>query len=531
MQQRPGGTPPDRSQERYRVSRIAVNVEFPSAGPGRHRPGGGNRRRNSYNDGDRRATAGFSMMSEPAFPSAAETVAGETEDTIVAIATPPGRGGLGIVRLSGAQARSIAAGLLDAHDLRHGQARFARFRDRDGAPLDEVLATWFQAPRSYTAEDVVEISAHGSPVLLAALVERALEAGARLAEPGEFTRRAFLHGRIDLTQAEAVHDLIDAQTLFQARTAARQLGGSLAHRLQPLKERLKELIALMEAGIDFADDDVSCLRYDQILDRIGPLTGELATLLEGFRQGRTIREGLVMAILGRPNVGKSSLFNRLLDSDRAIVTATAGTTRDLVSESWNLDGIPLRLVDTAGIRDAEEEAEQIGVRKSWQAVADADLVLAVMDRSVAPTAADCQLLERAGSLPAVEVVLNKSDLPEAWAECWDQALARALPGRAPVAVSAVTGAGLADLRAALVRRVLPDLGHSSEFVTNIRHAEHLRRCRQALIRAGAGAEIMVPHEALMVDFYEALAELDAITGQTTVEDILGMIFSTFCIGK
>lgn len=458
--------------------------------------------------------------------------AGEiTEDTIAAVATPQGKGGLGVVRISGPQALAIAGRLLDLPSLQPGHVRLTRFCDRDGETLDEVLVTWFKAPRSYTAEDVVEISAHGSPVLLAALVERALEAGARLAEPGEFTRRAFLHGRIDLTQAEAVRDLIDAQTLFQARTAARQLGGSVARRLQPLKERLKELIALMEAGIDFADNDVSYLEYDQILDRIGELSTALARMIEGFRQGRTIREGLVLAIAGRPNVGKSSLFNRLLDADRAIVTAVAGTTRDLVSESWSLDGIPLRLVDTAGIREATEEVEQIGIRKSWEAVADADLVLAVMDRSAAPQEEDCSLLRHVAEMPSVELVLNKTDLPATHQAEWNDVVREIVPGRTALPVSAVSGEGVEELRRALRQRALPDLGHSSEYVTNIRHAEHLRRCREALIRAGAGAESMIPHEVLMVDFYEALAELDAITGQTTIEDILGLIFSTFCVGK
>lgn len=470
------------------------------------------------------------MTSNPTLPPTPPP--GEAhEDTIVAIATPHGKGGLGVVRISGAEALAIAGRLLALPPLQPGQVRLARFCDHDSATLDEVLVTWFRAPRSYTAEDVVEISAHGSPVLLAELVERALEAGARLAEPGEFTRRAFLHGRIDLTQAEAVRDLIDAQTLFQARTAARQLGGSMARRLQPLKDRLKELIALMEAGIDFADDDVSYLEYDQILDRISELATALARMIEGFRQGRTIREGLVLAIVGRPNVGKSSLFNRLLQTDRAIVTAVAGTTRDLVSESWSLDGIPLRLVDTAGIREATEEAEQIGIRKSWEAVADADLVLAVLDGSTAPQEEDRSLLRHAAEIPGVELVLNKSDLPAASPAEWKLVIEKLLPGRTALPVSAVTGAGIDELRHALRQRALPDMGHSSEYVTNIRHAEHLRRCREALIRAGAGAESMIPHEVLMVDLYEALTELDAITGQTTVEDILGLIFSTFCIGK
>ena len=305
------------------------------------------------------------------------------DDTIVAIATPPGRGGIGVVRLSGNEARNIARPMLRlAHDLEAGRAHFGELIDpATGQRIDEVVATFFAKPHSYTTDDVVEISCHGSPVVLRHVVEMALAAGARLAEPGEFTMRAFLNGRIDLTQAEAVRDLIDSQTLFQAQVAARQLEGSLSKRLQPIKQQLIELIAVMEAGIDFAEDDVSITPDEQILARIAAIRAPLEELLASFAFGKVVHEGLTLAIVGRPNVGKSSLFNRLVERERAIVTATPGTTRDLVSETVAIGGIPVRLVDTAGIRDALDEAESIGVRKSIEALADADIVLVVRDAS------------------------------------------------------------------------------------------------------------------------------------------------------
>ncbi len=305
------------------------------------------------------------------------------DDTIVAIATPPGRGGIGVVRLSGNEACSIAQPMLRlAHALEAGRAHFGELIEpATGERIDEVVATYFAKPHSYTTDDVVEISCHGSPVVLQHVVETAMKAGARLAEPGEFTMRAFLNGRIDLTQAEAVRDLIESQTLYQAQVAARQLEGSLSKRLQPIKQQLIELIAIMEAGVDFAEDDVSITPDAQILARIAAIRAPLEELLASFAFGKIVHEGLTLAIVGRPNVGKSSLFNRLVERERAIVTAMPGTTRDLVSETVAIGGIPVRLVDTAGIRTALDEAESIGVRKSMEALADADIVLVVRDAS------------------------------------------------------------------------------------------------------------------------------------------------------
>jgi len=331
-------------------------------------------------------------------------------DTIAAISTPPGRGGIGIVRLSGPEAAGIAAQLVSLRQpLEHARARLADVLDEDAGRIDEALVTFFGAPNSYTAEDLVEIAAHGSPVVLELLLRRALGLGARLAEPGEFTQRAFLAGRLDLTQAEAVRDLIEAQTLTQARQAASQMGGALSRRVAPVKQGLVELIALMEAGIDFAEDDVDVAPEAEIARRIGELTPPLKALEASFARGRIVHDGMTLAIVGRPNAGKSSLFNRLVERERAIVTATPGTTRDLVTERISLDGIPLELVDTAGLREGLGEAEQMGIARSREALADAALVLVVLDATEALNDEERGLLEAVKGRPAL-VVVNKSDL-------------------------------------------------------------------------------------------------------------------------
>src|ERR1700722_18758970 len=301
-------------------------------------------------------------------------------DTIVAISTPPGRGGIGIIRLSGPAARAIAEPLLKLRNpLAPAQARFAEILDNTGETLDEAVATWFEKPHSYTSEDVVEIAAHGSPVLLDHLLRQCAANGARLAEPGEFTQRAFLSGRLDLTQAEAVHDLIESTTLHQARLAAQQLGGSLSRQITPIKQQLTTLIATLEAGIDFAEDDLEVIPTAEIIAQVESIQTPLTALEQTSSYGRIVRSGFTLAIVGRPNAGKSSLFNRLVERDRAIVTATPGTTRDLVTEHVSLEGIPVQLIDTAGLRDSTDEAESIGIAKSREAMSEADIVLIVLD--------------------------------------------------------------------------------------------------------------------------------------------------------
>lgn len=449
-------------------------------------------------------------------------VAGLAGDTIVAPSTPAGRSAVGIVRLSGPRAEEIARGLVPGRRFPVRAATLGALVDAEGALVDRVLTTRFPGPRSYTGEDVVEISCHGSPPVVRFAVERALELGARLAEPGEFTRRAFRNGRIDLVQAEAVRDLIEASTLYQARVAARQTSGELSERLGGAKARLLELIALLEAGIDFAEDDVEVAPAAEILARLAPIRKTVGSLVKGSAVGRVVRGGLRLAIIGCPNVGKSSLFNRLLQRNRAIVNAAAGTTRDAISETASFDGIPVELVDTAGIRATRDMIESEGVKRTWQALQEADCAIVVVDLSEDPAASDEELWKRAGEACPALLVGNKSDLPERY------------PARADMLrVSAKTGDGIDVLRASIRERAVPGMDALREgaFVTSIRQERLLREVRTALDGAEGAARTDVPHEMLLLDLYEALRPLDEITGGTAVDDILNRIFSTFCIGK
>jgi tRNA modification GTPase len=454
------------------------------------------------------------------------------DDTIVAIATPPGRGGLGVVRLAGPEARSVALPMLRLkHELEPGRAVFGELIDDAPTParIDEVVVTYFAQPHSYTTDDVIEISAHGSPVVLRHIVDVALARGARLAEPGEFTMRAFLNGRIDLTQAEAVRDLIDSQTLFQAKVAAQQLEGALSRQLQPVKGTLVELIARLEAGIDFAEDDVSVLPDVAIREQISGVQKPLADLAASFAYGKIVHEGLTLAIIGRPNVGKSSLFNRLVERERAIVTATPGTTRDLVSETVAVAGIPVKLVDTAGIRSSHDEAESIGIRKSLETLADADLVLLVLDATQPISSEDHELLAKVGTRPAI-VVENKTDLRSSASSGGSQLEPPSLALR--VRTSALTGEGIPELRATILHQIAGE-GTQGEtaLLTNARHQSLVDQSLAALTAAVTAVSNRIPHEMLLLDLYNALRPLDEITGATTNDDILNLIFSTFCIGK
>ena len=469
------------------------------------------------------------------------------DDTIVAIATPSGRGGIGVVRLSGAEARNIARPMLrvaHGHDpsaslrasFEPGHAHFGELIEPStGERIDEVVVSFFAKPHSYTTDDVVEISCHGSPVVLQHVVEMAMAQGARLAEPGEFTMRAFLNGRIDLTQAEAVRDLIESQTLYQAQVAARQLDGALSKRLQPTKQKLMELIAIMEAGVDFAEDDVAVIPDAQVLSRMTAIRAPLAELLASFAFGKVVHEGLTLAIVGRPNVGKSSLFNRLVERERAIVTATPGTTRDLVSETVAIGGIPVRLVDTAGIRTALDEAESIGVRKSMEALAEADLILVVLDLteySEADLETDRQLLEKSVQRPRI-LVCNKCDLHSEDRRAFIRKLSIDEQGPLGIFTSAITGEGVEQLRAMILEKVSGDSGGRSEsgFLTNMRQRQLVEDSIAALDRAAGALPLKTPHEMVLLDLYSTLRPLDDITGATTADDILNLIFSSFCIGK
>ena len=425
------------------------------------------------------------------------------------------------MRLSGQDARPVVERMLrflPGHEWKPWTSALADFVDDAGNVIDQVVATFFAAPRSYTAEDLVEISCHGSPVVLRFALERACAAGARLAEPGEFTLRAYLNGRIDLAQAEAVRDLIEATTLYQARVAAQQAEGSVSRRIRPVKEQLLELIALLEAGIDFAEDDVSVAPTAEILRRLDPVTHALEHLRASFDFGKLVHSGLTLAIVGRPNVGKSSLFNRLLEQDRAIVTDIPGTTRDLVSEVASIGGIPIRFVDTAGIRSGHDLVEKLGIERSYQAMADADLTLIVLDLSEPVQPGDLELIDRARRHGRYILIGNKSDLPRAGE-----------PPEEFVAVSAISGQGIESLR----DKIVPVASREQEsgFITSLRHEQLLRESIEALQQAGKAAELGIPHEMLLLDLYAALRPIDAITGATTADDILNRIFSTFCIGK
>jgi tRNA modification GTPase len=379
----------------------------------------------------------------------------------------------------------------------------------------------YKNPKSYTGEDTIEISCHGSNYILQQVVDACLQHGARVAQPGEFTLRAFLNGRIDLPQAEAVRDLIDATTLYQARIAARQSQGSVSRQLAPIKAQLLELIALLEAGIDFAEDDISVAPVPELLRRLEPILEQTGALAKSFRYGNLVRSGFSLAIVGRPNVGKSSLFNRLLEQDRAIVTSIPGTTRDLVSEMAEFSGIPVRLLDTAGIRETGELVEQLGIERSLQAMADADLTIVVRDASVPALPEDATLIARASEQGRFLVAANKCDLPGAAA------------GTSEFLVSAHTGEGCAELRQAILDQLAPrgELETQGGFITSLRQENLLRETVSMLERAEGAVTSGIPQELLLLDLYCALQPLDAITGATTADDILNRIFTTFCIGK
>jgi tRNA modification GTPase len=431
------------------------------------------------------------------------------QDTIVAISTPPGRGGIGIVRLSGTGLVELTAPLLRVKgELHAGRVRVGHVLDSEGAVLDQCVATYFRAPRSYTGEEVLELACHGAPVLLEAVLRACIARGARLAGPGEFTQRAFLNGRLDLAQAEAVRDLIDAQTVEQARVAAAQLGGSLARAIGPEKTRLIGLIAALEAGIDFAEDDLELMPAAAILKALAEISGPLERLAGTFAFGRVLREGFTLALVGAPNAGKSSLFNALLERERAIVTAEAGTTRDTLRERLAIGGVPVTLVDTAGLRDTPGgEAEALGIARTREVMAEADLVIVVScDKAM-------------DNVPGALLVRSKSDLLNT---------ADAQSGT-EIRTSAKTGQGIAELRAAIKARLMG--AGEGEMITNVRQHGALAAALAALTTAAAAIAHEVPHEMVLLDLYAALAALDELTGATGSEEILGRIFSEFCIGK
>jgi tRNA modification GTPase len=446
------------------------------------------------------------------------------DDTIVAIATPAGRGGIGVVRVSGPRALGIASIISDRTDpLEPRHATLTRIVT-GGTAVDRAVLTFFPAPHSYTGEDVLEISAHGSPVLLRAIVEASMQAGARLAEPGEFTFRAYLRGRIDLVQAEAVRDLVDAVTPLQARAAFDQLEGTLTTRIEEIDAALFDMCARIEASLDFPDEGYHFVDPARASSEIDGVARSIDALLADAKHGRLVREGAQIAIVGRPNAGKSSLFNRLAGAGRAIVTDIPGTTRDLLTEVIDLDGIALTLIDTAGLRAVAADAVEVeGMARAHAARRVADVTLVVLDRSRPLSADDEELLSVTASRPRV-VVGNKLDLPGAW-RVEDV-------GSAVVCVSAVTGSGVDDLRAAMVDALAGgERLRDTPAVTNLRHAELLSKARTSLGRASAAAAARTPEEFVAADLHEARGLLEEVTGARTADDVLHAIFARFCIGK
>jgi len=460
-----------------------------------------------------------------------------TSDTIVAIATPPGRGGLGVIRISGPDASRIANNLIGrSKPLKPRHATFGRFgvsppfspssRDEMGRSnaSDHVVLTYFVAPSSYTGEDVVEVSAHGSPVVLGSILRAAIDAGARLAEPGEFTLRAFLNQKLDLVQAEAVADLIDAVTPLQARAAFDQLEGTLTTTITAIEKDLFDIVARLEASLDFPDEGYHFVAPKEASESITAVIARVDALLAQAQRGRMVREGAAVAIVGTPNVGKSSLFNALLNANRAIVTAIPGTTRDLLTEQADIGGLSLSLIDTAGVRDTADVVEKEGVARAKAAVDVADLTIVLLDRSRPLSMDDRELLGITASKPRV-VAWNKIDLPPS------QPLEPLDPIEA-VAISATTGAGIDRLIAAIGNALgTGEALRDRPQVTNVRHAVLLERAKESLTRAAIALESKISEEFPLLDLQEAGAALQEITGRRTSDDLLRHIFERFCIGK
>jgi tRNA modification GTPase len=453
-----------------------------------------------------------------------------TADTIVALSTPPGRSGIGVIRLSGTRSLSITRTLIGEEQFtpEAGRVTLKKLREPESFEvLDRALITFFKAPHSFTGEDVIELSCHGSPVLLRHLVDIILGLDARAAGPGEFTLRALANGRLNLSQAEAVRDLINAQTNAAARQAARQLGGELSARLQPIKDVLLDIIVPLESSLEFVEDDLPEVAIDMVKVKLAALIRDIESLASTFRSGRLLREGLRVTLAGRPNVGKSSVFNSLLLADRAIVTDVPGTTRDSLSELVSLQGVPVLLTDTAGVRASADRIEALGIERTRRAMADADLIIVVLDGSEALTGEDEEIFADVAESPHI-VALNKSDLASFHLNGYPKR-----DESAPViAISAKTGAGLDDLRAAILRPFAsPDMHSAGLLITDARHFDLLRRARAALESSALLLEQRASEELLLVGLYNALRFLGEITGETTPEDVLSQIFATFCIGK
>ena len=459
----------------------------------------------------------------------------ETNDTIAALATPPGEGGISVIRISGEKALTFARGLFHSiFDISKNippaqKVLFGEIRDPESnRVIDEVLFTWFKKPNSYTGENVVEISGHGGTQVSATLLELILRQGARLAEPGEFTRRAFIHGRLDLTQVEAVADLIGAASDRALDSAVLQLKGALSRRINSLLDQLLAVQAQLEAAIDFSEEGLTFQSRETTGQQIKELKNEIFSLVSSFHQGKIIREGLRIALVGKPNVGKSSLLNALLQEDRAIVTSIPGTTRDTLEERIRVKDIHIVVTDSAGLRDNPEIVEEQGIQRTRNALAQSDLALVVFDPSQSFDGNDELLMKEVGDRPRC-TLLNKSDLEQKWEK---KKIDKFLKGEKPISISAKTGAGMPDLSEAIYNfAVKGEQAGESIFITRERHRNHLQQAATALDVAYTNMNSGYSEELIAVDINLAMEHISSILGKTFAEDLLDKIFGEFCIGK
>lgn len=461
-------------------------------------------------------------------------------DTIAAISTPPGEGGIGIVRISGSDAAAVADKLFQASNKRHKNHAAADFEshkvvfgkivDEDGCIIDEALCIPMWAPNSYTREDVVEIQSHGGSLVVRRILELALKYGARLAEPGEFTKRAFLNGRLDLSQAQSVMDIIKARTDASLRMAAGHLQGKLSSEIKQMRHDILEIIAHLEASIDFPEDDIEDIAKENAYKKISAIKMRIEDMLSTFKTGRILRDGLMTAIIGKPNVGKSSLLNALLREDRAIVTDIPGTTRDSLEEYANIGGVPIRIIDTAGIRDTEDKVEQIGVEKSVSYIEKADLILALFDGSKELSAEDEEIIELLKGKEGI-ILLTKQDLPQ---KLDSSSLQAQLDGNFKyISISTKSSNGLKQLEDEIVSRVYSGASNQAEanFISSVRQAKALEDAKDNLVECLHTIDMGMAEDFIVIDVRSAWEKLGEITGDTVNEDIIDQIFSQFCIGK